>query len=664
MTVLLDRPVVTTGEDTPSASAEQSRSTAVRPDGRRLADRLSLAAVTAVSLVLNLWNLSINGLGNQYYTAATRSMIDSWHNFFFVSFDPGGFISVDKPPVALWLEAASARVLGVNTWSVLGPSAIAGAAAVALLWCIVRRHFGVAAATIAGLALAVSPINVAVNRLNLPEPFLILFLVAAAWAVLRSFDSPKGWRWVVAAGLFVGLAFNTKMLAAYIPLPGLGIALLVGTTGWWEKLKRGAIFGVTSIAASLPWLLIVDATPAADRPYVGGSTNNTVWNLVFGYNGFGRVDGQSLGGGPGGGGGFGGPALGGGGARLGGGGGGFGGTGAGGIFGGTAGPLRLFSDALGGQIAWLLPLAIIGALAALWVVRRDRTRRAAVILWAGWVALYGIVFSEAEGTFHAYYTSVMMPAIAALVGIGAMAMLGLVRRNRWWFALVGFAGFVTLALQLGLADREPDFYGWTRGLVVVGAVAATIGVLVGVARRRSKIIKVALAVAIAASLIMPSAWAASETNNAVLNSTLPQAGPRTGSSGSSFGAASSNGDPTLAAWLVAHNTDGETWDLVVSNSQIGSGLLADQGVSVMSLGGFMGTDQTISLSRFADLVAAGQVRYVYTGSRGGIGGLGGASSTIVRAVEQSCPAVTDAPAGYTGSIYDCAGQADALRQLA
>jgi 4-amino-4-deoxy-L-arabinose transferase-like glycosyltransferase len=617
-----------------------------------------------VSLFLNLWNLSINGLGNQYYTAATRSMIDSWHNFFFVSFDPGGFISVDKPPLALWIEAAAARVVGVNTWSVLGPSAIAGAAAVALLWCIVRRQFGVAAATIAGLALALSPINVAVSRLNLPEPFMILFLVAAAWAVLRSFDSTRAWRWVVLAGLFVGLAFNTKMLAAYIPLPAIGIALLVGTPGWWEKLKRGAIFGVTSIAASLPWLLIVDATPAADRPYVGGSTNNTVWNLVFGYNGFGRVDGQSLGGagGPGGGfGGFGGAARVGG---FGGGGGAVGGAGAGGIFGGTAGPLRLFSDALGGQIAWLLPLAVIGAAAALWVVRRDRIRRAAIVLWAGWLALYGVVFSEAEGTFHAYYTSVMMPAIAALVGIGAMAMFGLVRRNRWWFALVGGAAFVTIAVQLGLADREPGFYGWTRGVLIVAAVAVAIGVLVGVARRRPRVIKVALAGAIAASLLMPTAWAASETHNAVLNATLPQAGPRTGSSGSSFGSAESNGDPTLAAWLVAHNTDGETWDLVVSNSQIGSGLLADQDVSVMSLGGFMGTDQTISLSRFADLVAAGQVRYVYTGSRGGIGGLGGASSSIIRAVEQACPAAADTPTGYTGSIYDCAGQADALRQLA
>jgi 4-amino-4-deoxy-L-arabinose transferase-like glycosyltransferase len=615
-----------------------------------------------VSLVLNLWNLSVNGLGNQYYTAATRSMVESWHNFFFVSFDPGGFISIDKPPIALWIEALSAHVFGVNSWSVLGPSALAGAGAVALLWCTVRRQFGVPAATIAGLALAVSPINVAVNRLNLPEPFLVLFLVAAAWAVLRSFDAKHGLRWVVLAGLFVGLAFNTKMLAGYIPVPALGIAVLVGTAGWWEKLKRGLVFGVTSIVAWLPWLLIVDAVPAADRPYVGGSTNNTVWNLVFGYNGFGRVDRQSLGGG-----GFGG-----------GGGGGFGGTGAGGIFGGAAGPWRLFSDAVGGQIAWLLPLAVIAGVAALWVVRRDRARRAAVVLWGGWLALYAVIFSYAQGTFHSYYTSVMMPAVAALVGIGAVAVYGRLRRNRWWLVVIGLAAVVTVAVQLGLAGREPSFYGWTRGFVIAGAVAATVAVVVGVLLRHPKSIKAALAGALAVSLLIPTAWAASETNNAVLNATLPQAGPRTGASGSSFGSASSDGDPELAAWLVANNTDGETWDLVVANSQIGSGLLADQGVSVMSLGGFMGTDNTISLSSFADLVASGQVRYVGIGGQGGgiggqgggiggqgggIGGVGG-RSTILSAVVQTCPVASGVPSSYQGTIYDCAGQADALRQLA
>jgi 4-amino-4-deoxy-L-arabinose transferase-like glycosyltransferase len=629
-------------------------------------ERAPLLGVTAVSLVLNLWNLSVNALGNQYYSAATRSMTANWHNFFFASFDQGGFISIDKPPVALWIEAISARLFGINSWSILMPSALAGAAAVALLWCIVRRHFGVGAATIAGLVLALSPINVAVDRLNLPEPFLILFLVAAVWAVLRSFDARKGLGWVVLAGVFVGLAFNTKMLAAYIPLPAIGIALLVGTRGWLEKVKRGVVFGVTTLLASAPWIVIVDWIPAASRPFVGGSTNNTVLDLVFGYNGFGRVSGGTAGGG------FGGGAP-GGGAR-----GGLGGatTGAGGIFGGSAGPFRLFSDAVGGQIAWLIPLAVIGAGAAFWLHRRDHGRRAALVLWAGWLALYGVIFSYAEGTFHSYYTSVLTPAIAALVGIGAMAMLTLLRRSRWWLALIGFAAVATISVELGLADREPTFFGWTRPVLIVAAVAAAIGVVVGLARRNPKLIKVALAGAIAASLIIPTAWAASETTNRVLNSTLPQAGPRTGSSGSSFGSASSDGDPTLAAFLLANNR-GETWDLVVSSAQVGSGLIADQGVSVMSLGGFMGTDKPATVSSFADMVAAGQVRYVYVGSRGGTGGGGfggaaggGTGTQILNAVSQTCTAVTTASSGgslpseYSGSIYDCSGHADAIRRLA
>ena len=226
----------------------------------------------------------------------------------------------------------------------------------ALLWCTVRRQFGVGAATIAGLVLALSPINVAVNRLNLPEPFLILFLVAAAWAVLRSFDARRPLRWVVLAGVFVGLAFNTKMLAAYIPVPAIGIALLLGTPGWWEKLKRGAAFGVDD-ARGLGALDRRSSTscPAADRPYVGGSTNNTVLRPGVRLQRLrpGRTAASA--------GGFGGGGR---------GGGAFGGmSGAGGIFGGAAGPWRLFSDAVGGQIAWLLPLAVIGAWSPpLWVL--------------------------------------------------------------------------------------------------------------------------------------------------------------------------------------------------------------------------------------------------------------------------------------------------------
>ena len=641
MTALLDRP------DGAALTRDPARERH-HDSGSRRRGRLALGGVTAVALVLNCWSVSLNGLGNQYYAAATRSMAMSWHNFFFASFDPGGFISVDKPPVALWLAALSARIFGVNPWSVLLPSALAGAAAVALLWCTVRRRFGVTAATIAAAVLALSPINVAVNRLNLPEPFLILFLVAAAWAILRSFDASRPLRWVLLAGAFVGLAFNTKMLAAYIPLPALGVALLVGTRGWLNKLKQGAAFGLATLVSSVPWIIAVDLVPAAHRPYVGGSTDNTVLDLVFGYNGFGRVNGGTATGGAGGGGGILGGSM----------------SGAGGVFGGVAGPWRLFSDAVGGQIAWMLPLAVMGLVAAAWYHRADRSRRAAIVLWGGWLALYAVVFSVAKGTFHSYYTSVMTPALAALVGIGAAALVQLLRRDRRWFALLGAGALTTVALQLGLAGRHPGFYGWAR-LPMVGLAVVAVGmVIAAIVARRGRVLLGGLALALAASLVLPASWAVSETANPVLNATLPQAGARTGSAGSTFGSVSWNGDAALAAYLVGQRS-GERWDLVVGNAQTASGLVAYQDLSVMAIGGFMGTDRSITVDGFADLVAAGEVRFVLVSGGRGVGGgpggtAGGAASSVLAAVQQTCSPVSGVTSAL-GTLYDCAGQAAAIR---
>ena len=319
--------------------------------------RIALVSVTALSFVLNVWGVGAQGLGNTYYAAAARSMSQSWHNWFFNVFDPGGYITVDKPPVATWIQALSVRVFGFSPTSLMLPSAIAGAAAVAILWCTIRPRFGIVAATVSAGILALSPINVAVNRLNLPDPFMILFLVAAAWAVMRSLDSEHGLRWVLLAGLFVGVAFNTKMLAAYIPVPAIGLAVLIGTTGsWWRRIGRGLAFGASALVCSLPWMVVVDLWSKSARPYIGGSTNNTVFDLVFGYNGFGRVDGN----GQGGGGQVTGGAL----------------NGPGGVFGGSPGLFRLWNDAVGGQIAWLLPLGVAAAVAALWLHRRDRARMA------------------------------------------------------------------------------------------------------------------------------------------------------------------------------------------------------------------------------------------------------------------------------------------------
>jgi 4-amino-4-deoxy-L-arabinose transferase-like glycosyltransferase len=606
-------------------------------EGATRVGRWCVLAVTVVSLGLNTWRLSLNGLGDQYYAAATRAMATSWHNWFFVALDKGGFITVDKPPVPLWISALSARTFGVGTWSVLLPSALAGTAAVALLWIVVRRRFGVVAATVAALVLAVSPVNVAVDRLNLPEAWLILFLLAAVWAVQHALSSTHSIRWLVLAGSFVGVAFNTKMLAAYLVVPGVGLAVLLGSRTWRQALGRGAVFAMTTLVTSLPWILIVDLVPAGSRPYVGGSTDNTVLDLIFGYNGLGRVEGN---------GGFvpGGAT-----------------SNAGGVFGGRPGPLRILGDALGGQIAWLLPLVLAGFVGAIWLHRRQRVQRALVVMWALWLAVVGYVFSLAQGTFHAYYTALLGPAVAALVGIGVASFVPLVRRERrWWYLVVaGVAG--TVAMQLELSGRFPDFYGWTRALLVTIVVAAA-GALAVLVLRRSpgRTVLVAAGALLGGLLVTPAAWAASETANPVLNATLPQAGPRRGLAGETFGATSSNGDASLAAWLLA-NAGGERWQLVMGSAQLSSGLMADQGLSIISLGGFMGTDPAASLRSIGRAIDAGQVRYVLVRGGGRARGRPVTDPTnpasILAEARTACIAVLDPtlPARYVGQIYDCAG---------
>ena len=304
-------------------------------------------------------------------------------------------------------------------------------------------------------------------------------------------------------------------------------------------------------------------------------------------------------------------------------GGGFGGPG--GVFGGPAGWLRMFSDAVGGQIAWLLPAAIVGALFALWAWRRDRVRMAGVALFAGWLGLYFVIFSNAEGIFHSYYTSVMAPAVAALVGIGGVAVMRAMSRRVAMLAAAAVA--LTAWVQWTVASRTPRFHVWSRWSLLALAAVAIAG-LVAMAlrpawRRHSGAV---LLVALAGLLVVPAAWTLSEAANPTLNATLPQAGPRGGAAGGTFGSLAFGGrsaaaDDELAAWLSSQRGS-ERWDLVTSSAMSASSLEADQGLSVMALGGFSGSDPASTPARFADQVEAGQVRFVLVG--GGFPGGGAA----------------------------------------
>ena len=454
---------------------------------------------SSATAALYLVNLSANGWGNDFYAAAVQSMTKSWEAFFFGSFDAGNVVTVDKPPAALWVMALSARVFGLSSWSILVPQALMAVATVALLYAAVRRVAGPGAALLAGAAMALTPVAVLMFRFDNPDALLVLLMVAAAYAVVRAVEQ-AGTRWLLLAGALLGLAFLTKTAQALLVLPALAVAYLwAAPTGLWRRVRQLLAAGVAMVVVGGWWFVAVALWPAADRPYIGGSTDNSAIELALGYNGLGRIFGQ---GGFGGGRGGGRPTPGNGGRSRGaagsgtagvpgrgaagaaggfpGGPGGFpGGPGGGGPFGGSAGLGRLFANDVGGQIAWLLPAAlallVIGIVLTRRAPRTDRLR-ASLIVWGGWTVVTALVFSLMEGIFHQYYTVALAPGIAALVGIGG-ALLWQRRAAagaRW--ALAG-AGGGHGGVGVGAARPHPGVravaaVGHRRGRRGRGGVAA------------------------------------------------------------------------------------------------------------------------------------------------------------------------------------------------
>src|SRR6266511_4352761 len=354
--------------------------------------RPAVAALLLGTALLYLWGLGASGWANGYYSAAAQAGSASWKAWFFGSFDAGNAITVDKTPAALWIMGLSVRLFGLNAWSILVPEALAGVAAVGLLHATVRRWFGPVAGLLAGAVFAITPVAVLMFRFNNPDALLVLFLVAAAYAVTRALERAST-RWLVLAGALVGFGFLTKMLQAVLVLPGFGLVYLVAApTSMRRRLGQLALATLAMVGAAGWWVAGVALWPAASRPYIGGSQHNSILELTLGYNGFGRLTGEETGS-------------------------------VGGMNGwGTTGWSRLFTAEIGGQVAWLLPAALVLLAAGLWLRGRapriDRPR-AALMLWGGWLLVTAATFSFMQGIFHAYYTVALAPAIGALAGIGA-----------------------------------------------------------------------------------------------------------------------------------------------------------------------------------------------------------------------------------------------------
>ncbi len=450
---------------------------AARPWHRR-----ALALILAVAAVVDFYRLQQMGYANTYYAAAVKSMLLSWHNFFFVSFDPGGFVSVDKPPLGFWIQTASAKLFGFSGFSILLPEALAGVLSVAVLYVLVRRVFGIVPALLAALALALMPVSVVTNRNNTIDSLLVLTVLLAAYAVSRAVESGS-WRWLVLCAVLVGLGFNIKMLEAYLVVPAFAAVYLFGAPRSWRmRLDHLALAGAVLLAVSLVWVVAVDLTPASARPYVGSSQTNSELELALGYNGIQRLTGGL-----------------------------FGRAGAarttpagaeaaaaapaGGGFGfetGQPGLLRLFSAQLGGQASWLLPLALIGLLASGWMVRPRQAfeafragriaraahlnaRQSAWVLWGLWTATQVVFFSVAN-FFHTYYLSMLAPGVAALAGIGAYELWQDVRRPGWRRALLPLALALTALAQVYVLANFPGYANWLSPVIIAGTLLA-IGVL-------------------------------------------------------------------------------------------------------------------------------------------------------------------------------------------
>ena len=604
----------------------------LRVPGEDLLRYGGLASILLLAAVLRFDNLAAIGYANHYYTAAVKSMLQSWHNFFFVAAEPGGSVSVDKPPVGLWLQAISAYLLGVNGFAVVLPQILAGLLSVIVVYHLVRRSFGTAAGLAAALALAITPVAVATDRNNTIDSTLILTLLLAAWAFIKATESKKLHYLVLGAAL-VGIGFNIKMLAAYLPLPAFYALYFLGSAeSLRRKLGKLALASLILVAISFSWTTVVDLTPASQRPYVGSSGNNTELSLIFGYNGVERLLGM-----------FGGR----GGFRSGGfpqflnglksfftlqngtpngrqqfGGGNFtGGFGGGGGFGGVdgtgrAGVLRLLSAPLSNEMSWLLPFGLFSALLLLFRARLSwpiAAKHQVLALWGGWLFTGGTFFSIA-GFFHPYYLSMLAAPLAILTAIGFIELWH-IRANHPWLAisLLMMAAGGTLFFQYVTAAAFMNVVWWLPFALAL----LFIGAMLSIAEAAHQVVDISsagFACVLAALLLTPGIWSDLTMLHPSANQSLPAA-----YNGQTGGPAQQGGLQANQALLdyLERSTQGMAYLMAVPSSMQGADYVLKTGRAVLYLGGFMGQDNVVSANELSDLVAKGELRYIYWDARGG-----------------------------------------------
>ncbi|MEU6225533.1 glycosyltransferase family 39 protein [Streptomyces sp. NPDC047042] len=563
-------------------------------------ERPALASVLVVATVLYAWGIDHAAI-HPYYSAAARSMATSWRALFFGGLDPSGSITIDKLPGALWPEAAAVRLFGPHTWALALPQVVEGVLTVWLLHRVVRAWAGPFAALIAALVLTLTPVTVVLTRATIPDTTLTLLLVAAAGALEKAVRTGRLLP-LISCGVWVGLAFQAKMLQAWLVLPVFAVVYQLAAPGTpLRRALRCLLSGAVSLIVSCSWILLVRATPATDRPYLDGTSDNSPFSLVFGYNGLSRFGSDPSA--------FGAAA----------------GTAASRTTGNTGWGL-LINHTVGPQVAWFLPLALLAAvLGVAWRNGQPRTDlpRAGFLLWGGWLAVHAMVFSMSNGN-HAYYTAVIAPALAALAGAGLALFRGEYEAGGRRRVALPSAIVVTVAWALVL-DRPTRFLPWLLPVAVMLAVCGALGLWTAGARTPRRMVHYALAAGIAATLVVPAGWAFSCLEPLYAGaSAAPVCGPvgtfhhdavRHRASLRRVGLDQPGArDIALLRYLTAHR-HGEKYLLAAQAAYTAEPLLRAESQPVLVMGGFTGNTPFPTVERLDTLVATRQVRYALLTAR-------------------------------------------------